>query len=172
MVATRSEMQVLALAIMPSLQLLLSTIRDSAQDLSVQGLPVKLHVTGLSHPLAQQDVLDAILSTEKARVPHVLASLTCGDDNVMDFGVSLAAVWHKYPHQDGSKFSVQVQFFHEAVPEIQQLYSSLSNVLTTGELEEFDAIRTASTIRDFFQDGTQWRTRTAPRPRGPGLFLG
>jgi hypothetical protein len=171
-VALRSEIDVLALAILPALQPLVSTLRSSAERLTSQGLPAHLHVTGISDPLKHDEVLSAIASTEKERIPHQLTHLTCGDDRTLDFGVKLHIEWHNYPHEDGSKFSLHVIFFHEGSPEVHAVSSRYHKVLPNGDIEDFEPDVVAARVRDFFQDSRMWRPRTEPRPRVRGSFLG
>jgi len=171
-VALRSEMEVLALAILPQLGPLVSTLRDAGRTLRAQSLPVNLHVLGLSDPLAHADVLGAILSTEKERIPHRMAAVTCGDDSVTDFGVTLHVEWHNNPHEDRSKFAIHIYFFHEDSPEVHQLMSRYYKVLPNGDIEGFEAEAVAARVREFFEDPKMWRPRTKPRHRPPGAFLG
>jgi hypothetical protein len=170
-VAMKSEIEVLSEAIVSQLQLLVVALRESGRNLTAKSLPAHLFVTGLADPLSPTNILDAVLSSEQRHLPHTLARLTCGDDNVMDFGVALNIEWHKYPHQDRSKFSLHVHYFHEAAPEIDKLHSHSYKVLPSSVVEHLDAVAVATTIREFFHDENMWTVRTRPRPSGRGAFL-
>jgi len=169
-VSLRSKMEVLALAILPDLQILVSTLRTCAEKLKSQGLPAHFHVTGISDPLKHDEVIGAIAATEEKRIPHQLTHLTCGDDRTLDFGVKLNIEWHKYPHEDGSKFSLHVIFFHEGLPDVHAVLSHYYKVLPHGEIEDFDLDAVAVSVRKFFQDSNMWRPRTEPTRRHRGSF--
>lgn len=171
-VALRSEIEVLALAVLPQLQPLVATLRESARHLASQNLPAKLHVVGLSDPLAHEDVVRAMLSSENSRLSHQLAYLTCGDDSTMDFSLQLSIEWHKHPHEDRSKFSIHIRFVHEASAQIDQVNSRYYKIQPGGDVEHFDAAGEVARIQEFFQDPNMWRTRTGPRNRPGGSYWG
>lgn len=86
----------------------------------------------------------------------------------MDFGVTLNIECHKYPHEDRSKFSIHVHYFHEAAPELRSHYYK---VLPNSMIEHLDALAVATEICEFFHDENMWTVRTRPRPTGRGAFL-
>jgi hypothetical protein len=171
-VAMQSEVAVLALAIAPLLAPLVNAMRAAAGRLSAAGMPADFRGMGLSDPLTDAHVARALLSSESHGVEHVMAQVICGDDNTFEFGARLGVDWHRNPHQDKSRFSVHLQFFHEAANEIDLTESKWHKVLPSGEIESFVPDEAVTKIRTFFEDGSLWVARTRPKPRGGGAFLG
>jgi serine/threonine protein kinase len=154
----RSELDVTAMASISRIAPIVDAIRLGVEALTAQHLPAKLN--GLPpNPYTPDDLVNAVMGSRQYGNPFLIAQASCGDDNVLNFAVTANVVWHKHPHEDGSKFSLNIQFFHEGVPEIAATRTHWYRVLSNGEVEDLSVETVVDSIATFLRDGQWWLPR-------------
>ncbi len=163
-VRSRAEqVEVAALGAVPFLAPLICTLESCASNLAKTGFPATYEgVAPSSHEGIARSIAQSALSSQEGPAPSLLARAECGGSTLATFGVYLRVAWHHNPHQDGSLFSIQVDFDHARMPQLRATRSTWHKVKLDGSVEDLEVKAKCLQVSRFLNDSALWQPREGP----------
>lgn len=161
--AEREILETLTVAGAPALQKILVAMRDYARTLSQSISPGTLSFSGPDPdlPLVEQAFFQALSNAKQPSPPAgILGRVSFQHPDLAQFQAQLNLLWHIYPFENGSPYSVELSFAHGRIPNIGSIYSYHQEILPDGTMPS-EALETfLKRLEKFFTLKELWLSKT------------